>query len=62
MHIITSVAALDAVTAPLLCTILDVWSRDSMVHYSARNGGMHYGPGSSRERPHDSGSPSSNTR
>jgi hypothetical protein len=41
---------------------LDVWSRDLMVQYSTKDGRMHYGPDSTRERPHDSGSPSSNTR
>ena len=41
---------------------LDVWSRDLMVQYSAKNGRMHYGPDFTRERPHDSGSPSSDTR
>jgi hypothetical protein len=43
-------------------TDLDVWSRDLMVHCSAKNGRMHYGPDTARQRPHDSGSPSSNTR
>lgn len=43
--------------AKLSCatSTLDVWSRDLMVQYSPSDGGMHYGPGSSRERPHDSG-------
>jgi hypothetical protein len=40
---------------------LGVWSRHLMVHYSTRNGGMHYGSDSTRERPHDRGSPSSDT-
>jgi AraC-like DNA-binding protein len=40
---------------------LDVWSRGLMVHYPCRHGRMRYGTGSSRERPHDGGSPSSDT-
>jgi 3-oxoadipate enol-lactonase len=45
-----------------LMDALGVWSRSLMVHYPCRNGRMHYGPSSSRERQHDSGNPSSNTK
>lgn len=33
-----------------------------MVHYPSKNGRMHYGPDSPRERQHDGGNPSSNTK
>lgn len=49
-------------TPDALLEELDIWSRDLMVQYSAKNGRMHYGPDFTRERPHESGSPSSNTR
>jgi len=32
-----------------------------MVHYFLRHGGMHFGPGSTRQRHHDKGDPSSDT-
>src|SRR5947208_16976270 len=32
-----------------------------MVHYFLRHGGKHFGPGSSRQRHHDRGGPSSDT-
>ena len=35
------------------CPGLGVWSRHLMVHYSARNGRMRYGPGFTRERHDD---------
>src|SRR5829696_1339623 len=42
-------------STPFQNRLLDVWSRGLMEHSSHRNGGMRYGPSSSRERPHDSG-------
>ncbi|MER9141000.1 hypothetical protein NKI20_33130, partial [Mesorhizobium sp. M0830] len=41
---------------------LGVWSRALMVHYFLPNGRRHYGPGSTRQRHDDRGSPSSNTK
>ena len=46
---------------PSLQRSLYVWSRSLMVHYPCRNGRMLYGTDFTRERPHDRGSPSSNT-
>ncbi|RUT97090.1 hypothetical protein EOD23_29360 [Mesorhizobium sp. USDA-HM6] len=40
---------------------LDVWSQPLMVHHFRPNQRMHYGPGSTRQRHHDRGDPSSNT-
>ena len=40
---------------------LVVWSRHLMVHHPCKSGRMRYGPDFTRERPHDRGSPSSDT-
>jgi putative endonuclease len=40
---------------------LVVWSRRLMVYYIPHDGRMRYGTGTSRERPHDRGSASSDT-
>jgi len=40
---------------------LGVWSRHLMVHHPCKSGRMRYGPDFTRERPHDRGSPSSDT-
>src|SRR5437868_10789750 len=49
----------DIGVCPGIC--LGVWSQALMVHYFLRHGGMHFGPGSSRQRHHDRGGPSSDT-
>src|SRR4051794_21308917 len=39
-------------------SLVIVWSRALMVHFSPWNGRMRYGPSSAWERPHDGGSAS----